>query len=103
MSRNFEQFHPILSTLLIIIILYIFNIKLGDSLLNDISNYIITIFSIFCGFSATSLSILFTIQDKDIIKKMKSFGTFYEIIVYLEKAMFFRFTAIAFSFRQYFL
>lgn len=56
------------------------------------------IFSIFCGFISTSLSILFSLQDRRSVKKMKDSYAFYEIVSYHWWAIIWCAAAIAMAF-----
>lgn len=63
-----------------------------------IASAFFTIFSVFFGFIAASLSILFSIQDKRFVKTLKSAGTFSIILKYHIRACLLNFLAIACAF-----
>lgn len=60
----------------------------------DLANAFFIIFSICCGFISTSLSILFTLQDRRSVKSLKSSGAFKDIISFHWRALLWCFIAI---------
>jgi hypothetical protein len=68
--------------LLVFCFLYKFNPASITILAKDIAGYFSVFFSVVCGFTMTSLSILYTIKDTDVAKTLKSSGAFAGLISY---------------------
>lgn len=76
----------------------LFHVSAWDSVFaREASNAFFVIFSISCGFISTSLSILFTLQDRRAVKSLKTSGAFRDIVSYHWRAILWCLTAIIFA------
>lgn len=81
-SYYIEKYTPISVCLLTLFLIIIFPTTRLWAHGAVLANAMITFFSISFGFIATSLSIMFSIQDRKFVKSLKSSGAFRQIIDY---------------------
>lgn len=72
MYRIFEKHAGIIVFIIAIIVLFLLKNKLCITKIENSLTDFLNIFSIFAGFLTTSVSILYSIQDKDFIKIAKT-------------------------------
>ena len=82
LPKILERKGPLGGALLTLLLLIVLRPGIEAGLLKDISDLYTVFFSVACGFIATSLSILFTVQDREFAKGLKSSGAFNEIVAY---------------------
>jgi len=87
LPKRLERWGPLGGTFLAWLTLALLRPSIDIELFKDISNIYTVFFSVASGFIATSLSILFTVQDKDFIRSLKTSNAFYEIVDYHWKAL----------------
>lgn len=87
LHRLFEKLYPALGGFIFLSWIYYKNPQLDSALVSTISNAFFIIFSICFGFISTSISILFTLQDRMSVKTLKTSNAFYEIITFHWKAI----------------
>ncbi len=93
-----ENIYPLLSGIIVFLLLLWGEIDFSLETLRQLSNAFFVLFSISCGFISTSLSIFFTLQDRRVIKSLKTSNVFYEIISYHWKAIIWCFFALFLAF-----
>lgn len=101
--RFFERHYPSLGCCLGICLLYLYPFVITEPQAQALCNAFFTIFSICCGFISTSLSILFSLQERQSIKILKTSGAFSEIIDYHWMAIFWCLLSIVSAFIVIFL
>lgn len=102
LNRQVENWYPTVVCLGVLIVLRSMPQTVDSVAISSIINAFFVIFSIFCGFISTSLSILFSLQDRRAIKKMKDSNAFYEIIVFHWRAILWCAAAIIMAFAMLF-
>ncbi len=96
--RYIEKWYPMLGTIAMLVLLLYKNIVFSIEVVQAVCSAFFTIFSICCGFTSTSLSIIFTLQDRGTIRKLKTSNVFYEIIAYHWNAIIWCFMTILTTF-----
>lgn len=103
MSKKFEEHYPLLGCGIGIGLVWLCPFDFTEPKTQALCDAFFTIFSIFCGFITTSLSILFSLQERQSIKILKTSGAFSEIIDYHWKAIIWSLVAIVIAFIALFL
>lgn len=98
LAKIVEQGYPFAGFIIVLGGLMLNPLDITASQIKDLSNAFFIIFSISCGFTSTSLSILFTLQDRRPVKILKTSNAFYEIIDFHWRAIAWTFIAILSAF-----
>lgn len=77
-----ERLYPVATFVIAISIQACFRLGIPFVHFQPISNALITIFSIIIGFVFTAVSIMFSVQDRDFMKKLKQSGTYRSVVRY---------------------
>ena len=87
MYRIFEKHAGIIVFIIAIIVLFLLKNKLCITKIENSLTDFLNIFSIFAGFLTTSVSILYSIQDKDFIKIAKTSGAYQDLLKLIYKTI----------------
>ena len=87
MYRIFEKHAGIIVFIIAIIVLFLLKNKLCITKIENSLTDFLNIFSIFAGFLTTSVSILYSIQDKDFIITAKTSGAYQDLLNLIYKTI----------------
>lgn len=87
MYRIFEKHAGIIVFIIAIVVLFLLKNKLCITKIENSLTDFLNIFSIFAGFLTTSISILYSIQDKDFIKIAKTSGAYQDLLKLIYKTI----------------
>lgn len=78
----FEKLYPTAVFFVAIVTQVYYRLSIPFAHFQPISNALVTIFSIIVGFVFTAVSIMFSVQDRDFMKKLKQSGTYANVVKY---------------------